>query len=60
MDKIQQLKNRIEVVKREIKNEPNRKKKQRLNKYKQELEVELRDYIFFKNGGIYESNKKTA
>lgn len=51
MDKIQQLKNRINVVKKEIKNETNKNKKQRLNTYKQKLEVELRDYIFFKNGG---------
>lgn len=53
MDNIQSLKNRIKVVKKEIRNEPNKKKKQRLNKYKQKLEIELRDYIFFKNGGRY-------
>lgn len=33
----------IKQVKREIKNEFNIKKKNRLNKYKQKLEVELRD-----------------
>lgn len=51
MDKIKQLKYKINQVKREIKNEPNPQKKQRLNKYKQRLEIDLRDYIFFKNGG---------
>lgn len=45
MDKKEQLKNRIKVVEREIRNEPDRHKKQRLNKYKQKLEIELRDYI---------------
>lgn len=44
MDKKEQLKNRIKVVEREIRNEPDRHKKQRLNKYKQKLEIELRDY----------------
>lgn len=39
----EQLKNRINVVKREIKNETNNYKKQRLNKYKQKLEILLRD-----------------
>lgn len=44
MEKIKQLKYIISTVKREIKNETNLKKKQRLNKYKQKLEIELRDY----------------
>lgn len=52
MDKnIQSLKNRIKVVKKEMAKETNPHKKQRLNKYKQKLEIELRDYTFFKNGG---------
>lgn len=52
MDKnIESLKNRIKVVQKEIKKETNFHKKQRLNKYKQRLEIELRDYTFFKNGG---------
>lgn len=55
MKNIESYKNRIKVVQKEIKNETNPHKKQRLNKYKQKLEVELRDYIFFKNGGKYES-----
>lgn len=53
---IQSYKNRIKIVEKEIKKETNPKKKQRLNKYKQQLEVELRDYTFFKNGGKYESS----
>lgn len=48
-----QYKYRIKQLEREIKNEPDRNKKQRLNRYKQRLEVELRDFIFFKNGGSY-------
>ena len=56
MDRKQSLKDLITSVKREIKNEKNPKKKQRLNKYKQRLEIELRDYIFFKNGGKYSRN----
>lgn len=55
MDKVETLKGLINGVKREIKNETRNLRKQRLNKYKQKLEVELRDYIFFKNGGKYES-----
>lgn len=51
MEKIKQLKYKINQVKREIKNETNPQKKQRLNKYKQRLEIDLRDYIYFKNGG---------
>lgn len=53
MDKIETLKGLIASVKREIKNEPRKSRKQRLNKYKQKLEIELRDYIFVKNGGKY-------
>ena len=49
------IKRRIARVKAEIKNETNPKKKQRLNKYKQRLEVELRDFTFFQNGGKYET-----
>ncbi|MBO5711883.1 MAG: hypothetical protein J6R47_03505 [Acholeplasmatales bacterium] len=56
MEKIQKLKNIISQVKRELKNEPDNHKKQRLNKYKQKLEIELRNYIFFKNGGRYEAS----
>ena len=41
---INSLKAIIKAVQREIKNEPDKKKKQRLNKYKQKLEIELRDY----------------
>lgn len=37
------LKNRINRVKHEMKNETNNKKKQRLNKYKCQLEVKLRN-----------------
>ncbi len=44
MDK-EQLKNRIKVVKKEMEKETNPKKKQRLNKYKQKLEIQLRDEI---------------
>lgn len=51
------LKRRIARVKAEIKNEANPRKKQRLNKYKQQLEIELRDFTFFQNGGRYEANK---
>lgn len=51
MDNIQSLKNKIKVVEKEIKQETNKQKKQRLNKYKQKLQIELRDYTFFKNGG---------
>lgn len=43
MDRKEQLKNRIKVVEREIKNEPSKTKKQRLNKYKQKLEIQLRE-----------------
>lgn len=55
MKNIESYKNRIKVVQKEIKKETNPHKKQRLNKYKQKLEVELREYIFFKNGGKYAS-----
>lgn len=44
---IQSLKNKIKVVKKEIEKENNSKKKQRLNKYKQRLEIDLRDYTRF-------------
>ena len=45
MDKqIQSFKNRIKVVQKEIKNETNPHKKARLNKYKQKLEIQYRDY----------------
>lgn len=40
----EQLKNRIKVVKKEMEKENNKTKKQRLNKYKQKLEIQLRDY----------------
>ena len=40
----EQLKNRIKVVQIEIKKEQNNNKKQRLNKYKQKLEIQLRDF----------------
>lgn len=53
MKNIESYKNRIKVVQAEIKKETNPHKKQRLNKYKQKLEIDLRDYIFFKNGGKY-------
>lgn len=43
MDKKEQLKNRIKVVEREMRNEPSKSKKQRLNKYKQKLEIQLRE-----------------
>lgn len=51
MDKKEHLKNQIKRVEHEIKNEENPNKKQRLNKYKNKLEIELRDYIFFQKGG---------
>jgi hypothetical protein len=51
MNNIQSLKNKIKVVEKEIKQETNKHKKQRLNKYKQKLQIELRDYTFLKNGG---------
>jgi hypothetical protein len=51
MNNIISLKNKIKVVEREIKQETNKYKKQRLNQYKQKLQIELRDYTFFKNGG---------
>ena len=41
----EQLKNRIKVVKKEMEKETNKIKKQRLNKYKQKLEIQLRDYV---------------
>lgn len=41
---IQSYKNRIKVVQKEIAKETNPKKKTRLNKYKQKLEIEYRDY----------------
>lgn len=45
MDKqIESFKNRIKVVQQEIKKESNPKKKARLNKYKQKLEIQYRDY----------------
>ena len=44
MQQIKSLKNRINVVKKEMAKETNPKKKQRLNKYKQKLEIQLRDY----------------
>lgn len=37
-------KNRIRVVQKEIKKETNPRKKARLNKYKQKLEIQYRDY----------------
>ena len=43
MSKKEWLKNRINRVKQEMKNETNNKKKQRLNKYKCQLEIKLRD-----------------
>lgn len=52
---VSQYKYRIKQLQREIKNEPNKEKKQRLNRYKQKLEIELRDYTFFKNGGSYKN-----
>ena len=51
MNNIQSLKNKIKVVEYEIKQETNKYKKQRLNTYKQKLQIELRDYTFLKNGG---------
>lgn len=51
MNNIQSLKNKIKVVEKEIKHEKNKHKKQRLNTYKQKLQIELRDYTFLKNGG---------
>lgn len=53
MDRIESLKKLIKRVKKEIQNESDRKKKQRLNKYKQKLEIELRDLTFIRNGGNY-------
>lgn len=45
MDKqTESFKNRIKVVQKEIKNETNPKRKARLNKYKQKLEIQWRDY----------------
>lgn len=41
---IESFKNRINVVQQEIKKELNPKKKARLNKYKQKLEIQYRDY----------------
>lgn len=52
MKNIAAYKSRIKIVEKQLKKETNVKKKIRLNKYKQKLEIELRDYIFFKNGGI--------
>lgn len=40
----QMLKDRIKVVEREIKNEKSHSKKARLNKYKQKLEIQLREH----------------
>ena len=51
MNEIQSYKNRIKVVQAEIKRETNPHKKQRLNKYKQKLEIELRNYTRIQNGG---------
>ena len=45
----QMLRDRIKVVQKEIKNEPSRSKKARLNKYKQKLEVQLRNYTRERN-----------
>lgn len=42
--KIESFKNRIKVVQKEIKKETNPRKKTRLNKYKQKLEIQYRDY----------------
>lgn len=42
--KIESFKNRIKVVHNEIKKETNPRKKARLNKYKQKLEIQYRDY----------------
>lgn len=53
-DGVAQYKYKIKQVEREIKNEPDKKKKQRLNQYKQRLEKELRDFTFFMNGGRLE------
>lgn len=41
---IKSFKNRIKVVIKEMEKEPNPHKKQRLNKYKQKLEIQWRDY----------------
>lgn len=38
------IKRKIKEVKREMKNEPSNSKKARLNKYKQKLEIRLRDF----------------
>lgn len=38
-------KNRIKVVEKEMAKERNPKKKARLNKYKQKLEIQMRDFI---------------
>ena len=50
---IAQLKYKISQVKREMSNESDKRKKQRLNQYKQKLEIVLRDITFYKNGGSY-------
>lgn len=54
-DRKEALKALIKRVEREIKNEPSRTKKQRLNKYKQKLQIELRDYTSMMNGRKYET-----
>ena len=41
---IESFKNRIKVVQKEIKKESDPKKKARLNRYKQKLEIQYRDY----------------
>lgn len=51
---IESLKNKIKVVNKEIKSEPLKSKKLRLNKYKQKLEQQLRKATFLNAGGKYE------
>lgn len=46
---VESYKNRIRVVEKEMKNETNPKKKARLNRYKQKLEIEWRDYTRARN-----------
>lgn len=41
---IESFKNRIKVVEKEIKKESDPRKKERLNKYKQKLEIQYRDF----------------
>ena len=44
MDQSDSFKNRIKVVEKEMKKEPNPKKRARLNKYRQKLEIQYRNY----------------